>query len=164
MDAFETVVFDKNHQIIKSGSITEYMYFITSGLVRIYYFKSGKEIIDWFAEEGTFFGNLYSHISNKPGLDIYEAMEDITLLRIKYSDLEKLYVQSHEIESLARKIMQQYYITYVERVHNLRALPSEEKYHQFLKYYATIINRIPLKLVANYLGITAETLSRIRAK
>lgn len=126
LDAFETVVYDKNHQIIKDGDLTDYMYFIAKGLVRVYYYKSNKEIIDWFAEEGTFFGNLYSHITRKPGLDIYEAMEDVVLLRIKYSELERLYMQSHEIESLARKIMQQYYVTYVERVHNLRALPSEK--------------------------------------
>ena len=164
LNIFEVVKYDKNQQIIKEGTVAEYMYFISKGLVRVYYFKTGKEIIDWFAEEGSFIGNLYSHITTKPGFDIYEAMEDVTLLRVKFNDLEKLYKESHEIESLSRKIMEQYYITYVERVHNLRALPSDEKYHLFLKYYAPIINRIPLKFVAIYLGITAETLSRIRAK
>ena len=60
--------------------------------------------------------------------------------------------------------MQQYYITYVERVHNLKGLPSQEKYHLFVSQYDAFMNRIPLKFIANYLGITSETLSRIRAK
>lgn len=164
LSAFELITYEKNQQIIKQGEVTQYLYFISKGLVRVYYHKKNKEIIDWFAEEGTFIGNLFSHITNKPGFDIYESIEDVTLLRIKYTDLEDLYVRHHDIESLARKIMQKYYITYVERVHNVKGLASEEKYELFIEHYATFMNRIPLRFVANYLGITAETLSRIRAK
>lgn len=65
---FETVEYDKNTQIIKEGEISSYVYFVTKGIVKIYYHSSGKELIDWFAEEGTFIGNLYSHIMQKPGL------------------------------------------------------------------------------------------------
>lgn len=165
LDAFESVVYDKHTKIIKEGDITSYLYFISKGLVRVYYFNNGKELIDWFAEEGSFFGNLYSHILQKPGFDIYEAMEDVTVLRIKYTDLERLFKESHEIESIARKVLEKYYVTYVEkRVHHLKGLSSDEKYTAFLKNYASCSNRIPLKYVANYLGISSETLSRIRAK
>lgn len=164
LDAFELIQFDKNTKIIKEGEITSYLYFVSKGIVRVYYYNSGKELIDWFAEEGAFFGNLYSHITQKPGFDIYESIEDVTLLRISYTTAEKLFKESHELESAARKIMQQYYIKYVERVHSLKGLPADEKYHLFTQNYAPFVKRIPLKYVANYLGITSETLSRIRAK
>ncbi len=164
LDVFETVKCDKNTQIIKEGEITSYVYFVTKGIVKIYYHSSGKELIDWFAEEGTFIGNLYSHIMQKPGFDIYESIEDVILLRAKYSDLELLFKKQHEIESTARKVLEQYYVKYVERVHHLKGLPADEKYHLFQQHYGGFVNRIPLKYVADYLGITSETLSRIRGK
>ena len=68
------------------------------------------------------------------------------------------------IESAARKVIEQYYVKYVERVHHLKGLPADEKYHLFQKHYGDFVHRIPLKYVADYLGITSETLSRIRAK
>lgn len=164
LDAFELVEYDKNTQIIKEGEITSYVYFVTKGIVKIYYYSSGKELIDWFAEEGTFIGNLYSHIMQKPGFDIYESIEDVSMLRAKYDKLETLFKHNHEIESAARKVIEQYYVKYVERVHHLKGLPADEKYHLFQKHYGDFVHRIPLKYVADYLGITSETLSRIRAK
>lgn len=160
--SFESIDFDKNSKIVKEGEITNYLYFITKGIVRVYYHNSGKELIDWFAVEGMFFGNLYSHIMQKPGFDIYEAIEDVELLRINYNDLNRLFKESHQLESAGRKMMEKYYIKYVERVHLLKGLPADEKYQLFLENYASYANRIPLKFVANYLGITSETLSRIR--
>lgn len=161
--ACEVITFDKNTQIIKEGDIVDYFYFISKGIIRVYYHNDGKEIVDWFAEEGCFFGNLFSYIMKKPGIDIYESIENVTLLRIKYTMMEQLFKESHEIESAALKIMQEHYVKYVERVHPLKGLAAEEKYHLFTKNYASYINRIPLKFVADYLGITSETLSRIRS-
>lgn len=164
LDAFEEVSYDKNTQIIKGDEIPVYMYFVVKGIIRVYYTNEDKELIDWFAEEGCFIGNLYSYIMRKPGFDIYESIEDVVLLRARYTDLERLLAHSHEIERLAREIIQLYYVKYVERVHHLKGLPAEEKYHHFVHHYGAFVNRIPLKYVANYLGITSETLSRIRAR
>lgn len=164
LDVFKLQHYEKNKKIINEGEITNHLYFIFKGLVRVYYYKSGKELIDWFAEEGYFFGNLYSYILQKPGIDIYETMEETIVLKASYADLQSLYKESHEIDSLARRIMELYYVKYVERVHNIKGLPAEEKYEAFLKNYESCSNRIPLKFVANYLGITSETISRIRAR
>lgn len=164
LDICETIEYDKNTQIIKEGEVSSYVYFVHKGIIRVYYHSIGKELIDWFAEEGTFIGNLYSHIMKKPGVDIYESIEDVVLLRTKYDKLEKLFRESHEIETVARKIIERYYVTYVERVHHLKGLAADEKYRFFVNHYGTVMNRIPLKFVADYLGITSETLSRIRSK
>lgn len=164
LNIFEQVEYEKNTQIIREGEITNYIYFVSKGIIRVYYYSNGKEIIDWFAEEGAFFGNLYSHIMQKPGFDIYESVEEVVLLRVRYEDLEQLFSEVHEIDTTARKIMEQYYVRYVERVHHIKGLTAEEKYHYFIENYGSYLNRIPLKYVADYLGISAETLSRIRAK
>ena len=69
----------------------------------MYYKTDGRQIIDWFAEEGTFIGNLYGYIT-KSGFDIYESIEEVELLRATYADIEHLLSHVHEIETLvARK-------------------------------------------------------------
>lgn len=164
LDICESVEYDRNTQIIREGEISGYVYFVHKGIIRVYYHSTGKELIDWFAEEGTFIGNLYSHIMKKPGMDIYEAIEDVVLMRARYDDLERLFMENHELETAARKIIRRYYVIYVERVHHLKGLTADEKYRSFVKHYGSFVNRIPLKYVADYLGITSETLSRIRSK
>ena len=90
-ETIRSITYDKNTKIIKEGEITSYVYFVSKGIIRVNYHSVGKELIDWFAEEGSFIGNLYSHIMQKPGFDIYESIEDVALLRTQYSDLEKLF-------------------------------------------------------------------------
>jgi len=160
---FEFITFDKDAVILKDNEIPTYCYFVVKGIVRVYYNTDGRQIIDWFAEEGTFIGNLYGYIT-KSGFDIYESLEEVELLRAKYTDIEQLLSHTHEIECVARKLIELYYVQYVERSHQLKGLPAEEKYRLFVKNYGKFVSRIPLKYIADYLGITSETLSRIRAK
>ncbi len=160
---FEFITFDKDAVILKDNEIPTYCYFVVKGIVRVYYNTDGRQIIDWFAEEGTFIGNLYGYIT-KSGFDIYESLEEVELLRAKYTDIEQLLSHTHEIERVARKLIELYYVRYVERSHQLKGLPAEEKYRLFVKNYGKFVSRIPLKYIADYLGITSETLSRIRAK
>ena len=164
MNAYEYVEYEKNTIIIKENDTSGTVYFIVKGLVKSYYYNTSKELIDSFSEEGTFFGNLYSHITKKPATEIYEAMEDVVLLKTDYVQLERLFKEHHDLETLARKGIQQYYVQYMERVHQLKGLTADEKYNLFLEQYGSIMNRIPIKSIADYLGISAETLSRIRAK
>ncbi|MDB5225978.1 MAG: cAMP-binding protein [Bacteroidota bacterium] len=163
-DAFEFIQYRKNHKIIKASEYSDYLYFLSNGLIVVYYHKSGNDIIDWFGEEGTFFGNLYDFIKKTRSRDVYETIEDVDLLRVKFTDLMKLFETSPEILITSIKILEQHYVRYIERVHNLKSLQAEEKYCLFLKHCSAFCNRIPLKYVANYLGITSETLSRIRAR
>lgn len=163
LDSFDYITFEKDSTILKENDTPIYCYFVVKGIVRVYYNTDGRQIIDWFAEEGAFVGNLYAYIT-KSGFDIYESIEEVALLRAKYADIEHLLAQSHEIERVARKILELYYVRYVERSHQLKGLPAEEKYRLFVKNYEKFVSRIPLKYIADYLGITSETLSRIRAK
>lgn len=163
LDKFEFISFDKETAILKESEIPKYIYFVAKGIVRVYYKTDGRQIIDWFAEEGTFIGNLYGYIT-KSGFDIYESIEEVELLRATYADIEHLLSHVHEIERVARKTIELYYVQYIERSHQLKGLSAEEKYRLFLRNYEKFVSRIPLKYIADYLGITSETLSRIRAK
>ena len=164
IDLFELVSFKKNHEIIKEGEIAEYFYFIYKGIIKVYFYKNDKPVVERFEQEGGLFGGNFTHLTKKPGTHIYESIEDVVLLRIKYAELDDLCKKHHEIERLYRVSMELFHTGYVERLSSFKSLSSEERYHEFMQQYGNITNRVPLKDIANYLDMTPETLSRIRSK
>jgi CRP-like cAMP-binding protein len=164
LDLFELVSYKKNHAVIEEGIIADYFYFIFKGVIRVYYYKNDKMVIERFEKEGGLFGGNFTHLTKKPGTHIYESVEEVVLLRIKYSNLEELCKREHAIERVYRIMMEAFHSGYVERLFSFKSLSSEERYHEFILQYGEIANRVPLKDIANYLGMTPETLSRIRSK
>ncbi|HRH58669.1 MAG TPA: Crp/Fnr family transcriptional regulator [Chitinophagales bacterium] len=164
INLFELVTFKKNHEIIKEGEIAEYFYFIFKGIIKVYFYKNDKPVVERFEQEGGLFGGNFTHLTKKPGTHIYESIEDVVLLRIKYAELDDLCKKYHEIERLYRVSMEIFHTGYVERLSSFKSLSSEERYHEFVQQYGNITNRVPLKDIANYLDMTPETLSRIRSK
>jgi CRP-like cAMP-binding protein len=164
LDLFEMVTCKKNQIIINEGEIADYFYFIYKGIVRVYYYKSDKIVIERFEKEGGFFGGNFTHLTKKPGVYIYESVEDAQLLKIKYTDLEELCNKSHQVERLYRVNMELFHVNYVHHLSLYKSLNTEERYAEFINNYGDVANRVSLKDVANYLEMTPETLSRIRAK
>lgn len=159
---FET--FKKNTLIIKEQEPIEHLYFIFKGVIRIYFFKNDKLIIERFEKEGGFFGGNYDHLSKYPGVHNFEALEDLTVLKIKHTDLENLFLKYHSLERLYRMLLEAFHYTYIDKLYALKGATSEERYRDFEKEYGDIINRISLRNVASYLNMSSETVSRIRAK
>jgi hypothetical protein len=132
--------------------------------VRIYYVKEDKEITNWFIRENMVFAATYSILTGEKNYNFYEAIERSIVLKIKYSLLESYYAKYHSIEHLGRKMVESYYGTFMKRTNDVLFLSAEERYHLFNKDHSDLLNRLPLRHVASYLGITQETLSRLRAK
>lgn len=154
----------KNTLIIKEYEPIKYLYFIYKGIIKIYFHKNDKIIIERFEKEGGFFGGNYDHLSKYPGVHNYESLEDVEVLKIKHSDFEMLFKKYHSLERLYRMMLEAFHYTYVDKLYELKAATSEERYRDFEKEYGDIISRISLKNVASYLNMTSETVSRIRAK
>lgn len=160
----ETILFSKGKKIINSNERCDAIYFVKKGLVRGYYLDDGKEVTNWFAQESEFATCFYSFITNSFSFEIIEALEDCELVKIPYSSLQNLYVKFPETERIGRIITENYYIKLEERILNLQFKTAKERYHKLVLSKPLLLQRVALGQIASYLGITQETLSRIRAE
>lgn len=161
---FSYEVLPKKELLLEAGQSSDTVYFICKGLVRIYYVKEEKEITNWFIQENMMFAATYSILTGQPNYSSYETLEETHVLKIKYAVLESFYTRYHSLEHMGRKLIQAYYGAFMKKTFDVLFLSAEERYHLFVKGHADLLNRVPLRYVASYLGITQETLSRLRSK
>ena len=154
----------KGDMIVNCYERCDSIYFIEKGLVRGYYFEDGKEITNWFAQEQEFATSFYAFITNTTTNENIQALEDCILIEIPFSALQNLYTNFHETERLGRIITENYYIKLEERILSLQFKTAKERYQKFALSKPTLLQRASLGQIASYLGITQETLSRIRAE
>ena len=160
-----------NERFVTKGTIIEnqqcicnHLYFIKSGCLRGFHYHNGKEITAWFGFENDFATSTYSFVSRKPAIEIIEAIEDSSILEISYSDLQNIYKKYPEFNIIGRLLTEKYYIGLMERTLHLQYNSAKENYELLIENHPHIIKRISLGYIASYLGISQETLSRIRAK
>jgi CRP-like cAMP-binding protein len=156
--------FEKDDFISKQGTVIKKMYFVESGLLRGFYYKGEKEVINWFCVEGEFASSMYSFVSQKPSYENIQALEKTTLISISYQDLQQLYKTYPEFDKIGRLLTEQYYVELEERLISLQFMSAKERYEFLLQNEKYLLQRVSLGYLASYLGITQETLSRIRAK
>ncbi len=156
-------VLAKNSLFAKEGKICKEIGFILDGNMRHYYTKDGEEKTTYFYFENSFVTDFISCINGKPGSISIEALTETRLIVFSYSALQDLYKQSHAWEKFGRLLAEYLAIGLEERMVGLLMLSPEERYHQLLSSNKQkIIERIPQHHIANYLGITPVSLSRIR--
>lgn len=154
----------KGQNIIHINERCSDLFFIKKGLLRGYYFSEEKEITNWFAQEGEFATCFYSFIAQKPSFETIQAIEDAELIQIPFTELQSLYAQFPETERLGRVITETYYIKLEERLLSLQFKSAKERYLNLIESKPSFIKRAPLGQIAGYLGISQETLSRMRAE
>lgn len=137
-------------------------YFIQKGLLRTYFIKDGKEISEYFCCENEWINSPKSFMQRKVDIYAIDAIEDTVVFGLHASDLVFLFENFPEMERYARLSMGTVLGHLIERITNLRFTNAKEKYDHFCEVYHDVYHRIPLGMVATYLGITQETLSRIR--
>ena len=153
----------KNQDLQPTGVTCRTIYFVHSGLARIYYYKDGTEITEYFAFENDIIVRAESLFTGKPSKKAIQAVEDTVFIGIPSSQLFELYDSYSDIERLFRKITESAYVDTVNRIESIQFHTAEERYTQLLFKNPAMIQRIPLKHIASYLGITQVSLSRIRA-
>lgn len=155
-------VFSKGDFIHRSDRICRKSYFVREGLLRTYFLKDGKEISEYFSAESEWVNSPRSFMQQE--LDIYniDALEDTSCYALEVRDLVYLFDQFPEMERYARLSMGNVFGHFMDRITSIRFTSAKERYEHFTKSYERIHQRIPLGMIASYLGITQETLSRIR--
>ena len=160
----EIIEVPKKQLLLKDGQTSDYIYVVMKGLLRMYYIKDGEEVCSRFMEEERMAMSVNSFYSRKPGYEYIETIEPSILARIHHDRLYKIYNEHDEFNYIARVITEAYYIRSEERLYLIRKQSAEERYVYFIEHYPDLLQRVPLKYIATYLGITLETLSRIRKK
>ena len=151
----------KNEIIQQHGNRCRTLYFVTDGIARIFYLKDGIDITEHFAFGGNIIIRAESLFTNQPTPKGIQALTDLTIIAINAQKLFDLFEKYIDIERLFNKIFIQEYIHTTKRVESLQFKSATERYTELLNE-TQLVNRIPLKYIASYLGITQVSLSRIR--
>lgn len=158
----ETEEYAKNEDIQRTGNRCRTVYFLTEGIARIFYYKDGQDITEHFAFAGDIIVRAESLFTGQPTAKGIQALQKVALVAIDAASLFALYDTHHELERLFRLIFEQEYVATIKRVESLQFKDATERYLDLMRT-TDLVNQIPLKYIASYLGITQVSLSRIRA-
>lgn len=160
---FEPVCYPKNTIVERAGKIPQHQYFIASGIMRNFYTNDlGEEITTDMNNEPRFFTS-YHHFANRTiSNENIECVTDCSLLRIKRDNEDILYAESIILSKYTIILFQHIIEREKVRINELATLSAKERYLKFIVNKPNIIKSVPLQYIASYLGITPETISRIR--
>lgn len=164
LKAFIPFSLKKNEHFLQSTEINTRLGFLSKGLVRYYVFKNDEEATLEFTKEGEFVADYGSFISKEPSLQNIQALEDCEFLIIDYDKLQELYKVSRNANLLGRIIIEHRFIIMVNQLLTVHRYSPEDRYRYFLKQYKDLVQRIPQYLIASYVGVKPQSLSRIRKR
>lgn len=152
----------RKHVLLQAGRTSSAIYFIEEGIVRGYYLKESKDITTGFLRKGDLVISPLSFYTQSPSYEYLELLTDGKLWTLSYNQLQNLYNSYTELNYMSRVLTEQYYARSELRSHHLRMLQVEERYEIFLSTYPGLANEVSGKYIASFLGMSQETLSRIR--
>src|SRR5690242_4931091 len=155
---------NKKSFILRPGAQPQYFYFIIKGVVQGYIKENGYNITTWIKQEGEIAGAFRAVGTGQPTDEYIQALEDCELVAIPISTTDYLYDHFPETNVIARRLWEFKYRQAEERAYMVRIPNASKKYNHFNQVYPGLVNRISLKYIATFLGMTLETLSRIRSQ
>lgn len=165
IDCFEPRLIKKNAILLSEGEISKEFYFINRGCIRTYFItKQGHEKSRYLMIEPSIGTALTSFISQKPSFEFIDALEETELLVIRHKDFYRLVDEIPQWKNFYLKIMEMAYSFQNQKIESLVTLSAKERYNQLIKENPKVVQRLSNKVIASYLDIKQETLSRLKSK
>jgi len=163
LEAFSPIkVIKKGEYLIQPGWRAHFMAFIQEGTFRVFYLNDKEEeVTTWFSFQGMFVTDLLCFYKDVPAVFYVEAIEDSKVICLQKATLERLYIAQPEYREFGRNFAEGGMVMVMERMVSLQTKSAEERYRELLDR-PIFLQKIPLKYLASYLGITDTSLSRIR--
>ncbi len=155
---------DKGEILLKAGVVCDFVAFIQEGAFRFYRYTDGNEMVTAFFFAGDFISNYRSYLLQRPSNHNVECIEKAVVWMIKRDRIMALYDQYPLIERMGRLIAEQSYLGATSRLDHFLDFTPEQRYMALLKRNSHLLQRIPQYMIASYLGISPESLSRIRKR
>ena len=160
------VIKKRDHFSIKDKVCSD-IGFIVNGSVRYYHVKDGTEITGYFSFENEFVSSYKSFLTGEPSINYIQALEPTTIILISKKNMDAMLANpmlAYKMERFGRLIAEHYLICYEERITSFITQTPEERYLKLLQTGRDVLQRMPQHYVANFLGITPVSLSRIRKR
>ena len=164
LQKFKLKHFKKGDCFIKKGKLSSEIGFILKGCLVCVYNKEGVDVIDEFSMEYDFISDYKNFLDNKPAEKDVKCLENSELLIITNKELNDLYNQKHSFERVGRIIAESLFKNWHEKAISLMLDDAETRYIKLIKNKPNLLQRVPQYLIASYLNVTPESLSRIRKK
>lgn len=161
----ETRQFKVKTILLSAGEVATCTYFVNSGILRS--FNINDNIIEHvlhFACEGWWIGDMYSYISEKPGNLFIEVLEDAEVVMITKENHQQLFQEIPKLERFFRILAENSLVSHQERLMDNLSLTAEERFEKFCSKYPTLIQKVPQKQIASFIGVTPEFFSKMKAR
>lgn len=159
----KVVQYGKKEKLLSEDEKSDHIYFLIKGAVRVFYLnQEGGETNTWFLFENELVISVYSFFTSQPSFEYIETLEDCIFITLRKEKLDWLYQNFLEFNIIGSGLTELYYVRNEAQANSLRMLSAKERYQQLLNTQPQLLQRVSLGHIASYLGISAETLSRIR--
>lgn len=164
VSSFKPYHLPKGQYLLQSGKVNEYIGFINKGLVRYFVYKNEEESTFEFTREGEFIADYQSFTGKTPSIQNIQAIEDCELLVINYQDVQHIFNTTKNGNLLGRIIIEHRFDVMVNQLLSIYMQGPEERYKKFIATYSELSQRIPQYLIASYVGVQPQSLSRMRKR
>lgn len=154
----------KKVMLLEKGEVSDFSLFVSSGCLKMYSLdEQGVEHIIQFASEDWWISDLYSFLTGNPSEYYIESVKDTSYLKLTKEDREAMLEKHPSMERFFRILSEFNIVHSRKRIVDLMQTPAKERYEKFCRMYPTIVNDVPLKHIASYIGVTPEFLSKLRS-